>query len=336
MLTEKNLQPQAQAEWPLISVVICNYNYGRFVGQAIESVFQQTYPRVELIVVDDGSTDESHSVIRAYGDRIKSVFQPNQGQGPALSAGIALAKGEFISLLDADDYFHPDKLQLVVNAFLTHPNWVQITHPWIVVDREGTRRGRSSMTHSIGDVTQLLLDWGKYGWGITSSLSYRQSALAQLVPIPSVPKAADIHLTTGAPFQGEVGALPEHLMFYRIHGKNRCAHSGNVEYFLQQREGTAACINRAVHRAGLSAQFDLARDVDYRCFRAVIQPIPLTERIAILVRSVQECVALRRTLRDSAQRLLQRAICLLYPQVAREYLALGLKDYVRLKLYIGG
>ena len=89
--------------YPLVSILINNYNYDRFISQAIDSALNQTYPNVEVIVVDDGSTDNSLVVIRNYRDRITPVVKNNGGQASALNAGFSICKGEIICLLDADD-----------------------------------------------------------------------------------------------------------------------------------------------------------------------------------------------------------------------------------------
>ena len=123
----KSLQltkPSLSQQNPLVSVIIGNYNYGYFLAEAIESVLQQTYRHFELIVVDDGSTDNSREVIESYGEQVVAIFQPNKGQGEAFNVGITKAQGEIICFLDADDYYHPDKLNKIVSGFCNHPQWV--------------------------------------------------------------------------------------------------------------------------------------------------------------------------------------------------------------------
>src|SRR5437762_9779476 len=87
----------------LASIIIDNYNYGRFLRDAIDSALAQTYPHAEVIVVDDGSTDNSREVIASYGDRIKPILKENGGQGSAFNAGFAASSGDVILFLDADD-----------------------------------------------------------------------------------------------------------------------------------------------------------------------------------------------------------------------------------------
>ncbi|MDV3353321.1 glycosyltransferase [Leptothoe sp. LEGE 181152] len=102
---------------PLVSILINNYNYGSFVNQAIDSALHQTYENIEVIVVDDGSQDDSQDVIRSYGDKVIAVLKDNGGQASALNAGFAKSNGEIICLLDADDLYLPNKVLDVVNIF---------------------------------------------------------------------------------------------------------------------------------------------------------------------------------------------------------------------------
>ena len=94
----------------LVTVVIPNHNYGRFLETTIESVLLQTYSNIEIIVVDNGSTDNSRSVLENFGDKVTTYFLENNGQANARNFGIQNSAGKFIALLDADDYWHPEKI----------------------------------------------------------------------------------------------------------------------------------------------------------------------------------------------------------------------------------
>ncbi len=99
---------------PLISVIIPNYNHTHFISNAIQSVLAQTYSNFEIIVVDDGSTDDSQAVIAGFGDKVHYIWQENQGLGAARNTGIRAAAGEFVALLDADDQWNPDYLENMI------------------------------------------------------------------------------------------------------------------------------------------------------------------------------------------------------------------------------
>jgi glycosyltransferase involved in cell wall biosynthesis len=98
-----------------ISVIIPNYNYGRYLSEAIESALNQTYSNIEVIVVNNGSTDNSLEILRAYGGKIKLIDQQNLGQSGARNSGLIHAEGDYIAFLDADDYWHPTKIEKQVS-----------------------------------------------------------------------------------------------------------------------------------------------------------------------------------------------------------------------------
>ncbi len=106
-----------------ISVVIPNYNYEKYVGQAIESVLAQTCQPLEIIVVDDGSTDNSVNVVNRFGPPVKLVQQRNQHLSAARNTGIRAARGEWIALLDSDDTWDSRKLELQIGALQENPEW---------------------------------------------------------------------------------------------------------------------------------------------------------------------------------------------------------------------
>ncbi len=105
---------------PLVSVVIPVYNGERFLAAAIESALEQTYRPLEVIVVDDGSTDRSATVARSFAG-VEVIDQEHAGPGAARNRGIAAASGEFLAFLDADDLMPPDKLELQVGYLREHP-----------------------------------------------------------------------------------------------------------------------------------------------------------------------------------------------------------------------
>ena len=106
---------------PRVSVVITTYNSARYLPETLESVFAQSYPEVEVIVVDDGSRDDTAALARGFGDRIRLFERPHEGLGPARAAGMAAATGEYIACLDSDDLWDPDALTVQVEVATRNP-----------------------------------------------------------------------------------------------------------------------------------------------------------------------------------------------------------------------
>lgn len=105
-----------------ISVIIGTYNHGRYIASCIESVLAQTYGKCEIIIIDDGSTDNTAGVVKPYQDRVNYRHQQNQGRGASRNAGIRMASHEWIAFLDADDLWEPTKIEKQVAAIVAHPD----------------------------------------------------------------------------------------------------------------------------------------------------------------------------------------------------------------------
>ena len=124
---------------PLVSVVIPTYNYGRYVGETVESALAQTYPHVEILVVDDGSTDDTRQRLAAYGNRLRYLYQENRGLSAARNAGIRAAQGEFVALLDSDDLWLPEKLGQQVAVWVREPDFGLVATERFAIDETGRR-----------------------------------------------------------------------------------------------------------------------------------------------------------------------------------------------------
>jgi glycosyltransferase involved in cell wall biosynthesis len=122
----------------LISVIIPAYNQGHYLAQAIESVLAQTLGEFEIIVVDDGSTDNTSAVATSFDDpRIRVIYQDNAGLSAARNTGLRLARGAYITLLDSDDAFLPEKLARLRGALEAHPEWGFVAGPALLMDETG-------------------------------------------------------------------------------------------------------------------------------------------------------------------------------------------------------
>ena len=191
---------------PLASIIINNYNYGRFLKEAIESALNQTYSHVEVIVVDDGSVDISRQVIESYGSRVFSVFKENGGQGSAFNAGFRLSRGEILCFLDADDFLLPNAMGEIARAF-SENSPVKVQWRLNVIDASGRKTG-SLMPPQMppeGDFKSKIIQEGPfYDWQLTppsSGNAYARSFIEKVFPMPepSFRNGADVYFTVLAP-----------------------------------------------------------------------------------------------------------------------------------------
>jgi len=133
---------------PLVSIVIPCFNAEPFIGEAIESALGQTYPHKEVIVIDDGSTDQSLEVIRSFGDRLRWETGPNRMACAARNRGLELANGEFVQFLDADDLLHVDKLEKQVpQALANRPQIVYCQWTSELIEEGAGNLQSSSLTY---------------------------------------------------------------------------------------------------------------------------------------------------------------------------------------------
>lgn len=204
----------------LISIVVNNYNYARFLGAAIDSALAQSHSEVEVVVVDDGSSDASRDVMSSYGSRIQVVLKENGGQASAFNAGFQRTSGDIVMFLDADDTLSPNAAAAVARAWRLGVSKVHF--PLEVMDEYGRATGKHHPRQRLGagDLIEVLLKYGAYTTAPTSGNAFCRRFLEKVLPIPESEwkDDADCYLVFLAPFHGPVIALPEALARYRVHG----------------------------------------------------------------------------------------------------------------------
>ena len=209
---------------PLVSVIIDNFNYARFICAAIDSALAQTYAPIEVIVVDDGSTDNSRDVISSYGSRVSAVFKSNGGHASAFNAGFRASRGSIVIFLDADDALLPSAVEEVVRAW--HPGTAKAQFVLAHVDADGHALGAivpfSPGQMLDGDIRASILDAGGYVGVPTSGNAFARTVLDRLLPLSESQwrQAADTSLEIIAPFLGDVISLRKTLGCYRVHEAN--------------------------------------------------------------------------------------------------------------------
>ena len=276
---------------PLVSVILTSYNYARYVGEAIDSVFAQSHRNCELLIVDDGSTDGSPEVIREkLADApfpVHAVYQENRGQAAAMNAAFAVAKGEVLAFLDSDDHWTPTKLEEMLAFMRGHPGGGLYQHQ--------VEDGRGVPYHDplcSGDYYRKWKALGEVNTAIrhdlflvfvpTSGLMFRRDVLDQVFPVPDQLVACpDTFLAFQSCRFGPLYSNPRVLGTWRSHDSN----AGKKNRFSYKKYGVPVVLGSINDR-----------------FRALGEPIRLTYRPAAVlwepVRLVREALIRRRKKRS--------------------------------------
>jgi glycosyltransferase involved in cell wall biosynthesis len=212
---------------PLASIIIDNYNYDRFLKEAIDSALNQSYQNTEVVVVDDGSTGSSLEVFASFGERIFPVLKEIGGQASAFNAGFGVSRGEVICFLDADDVLLPTALStaapLLLEADVAKVHW-----PLWAVDAHGRRAGsvfpKQSGLLPEGDLRDDVISSGpdSHVYPPTSGNAWSRRFLRLVLPMPEAEYrvCADSYLLTLAPAVGLIRRVSQPQGCYRVHGAN--------------------------------------------------------------------------------------------------------------------
>lgn len=230
---------------PLISCIVPVFNGERYLGEALDSILKQTYRPLEIIVVDDGSTDTTPAVAACHGDRIRYVRQDNAGAPTARNIGLSLARGEFLAFLDSDDLWHPEKLECQMRRFEAHPELdlcvTYLQNFWIaeLKNEENRFKGHRLSEPVPGYVTQTLLA--------------RRSAFHRVGPFDHtlrVGDPADWFLRAGE--QGLVTEmLPDVLVNRRMHESNMSMQAGTRRMTSRMQDSMLRVVKASLDRRRL-------------------------------------------------------------------------------------
>lgn len=207
----------ARPSVPLVSVVIPAFQAERFISDAIESVLAQTYPAVECVVVDDGSTDGTAAAVEAYGDGVTLIRQANRGVAAARNTGIDKSAGQLIALLDADDVWSPRKLAAQVAAWQRRPETGLVLCGYRMVRADGRATGVVRPT----DPARLIRSWlALEGNGplLPSTGLIPRAVLEENGGFDErLSTSVDLHMAWTIMARHPVVGLPDVLVHYRIH-----------------------------------------------------------------------------------------------------------------------
>lgn len=250
----------------VVDIVINNHNYGAFLEDAIESACGQTHERVNVLAVDDGSTDDSRQILARYGDRIGLILQENAGQAAALNAGMERCEGDVVIFLDADDVLRPEAAAHVAAAFAADEGVSKVQFRMETIDAQGRPTGELKPAAHLplpnGDVREAELAYPyDLVWMATSANAFRSEALRRILPIPvrEYPvTGADWYLVHLTALLGRVVSLDAVGAGYRVHGANSYElEVGRLDLdHLRQAIGFAASTSRELLR--LAGELELA------------------------------------------------------------------------------
>jgi GT2 family glycosyltransferase len=287
--------------------VVLNFNYARYLGQAIESALVQTYPAVEVVVVDDCSTDDSREVIAAFGDRVVACLRPaNGGMSASANTGFAASRGSRVLFLDADDYLYPHALETMAARW--RPGVVQAQARLDLVDAEGRVEDIFPPLETAfpgGDVRPLLARRGRYPTTVTTGLAFARTALDRVMPIPEAAfdRSADGYLAAVVPLFGEVVAIEQRLGAYRRHAANHSGFAANIatrarwrvdhdaqRYAAMRRHAPAAGVTITAE-PGLADPLHLEERLASLCFDPAHHPYPADRRAALGLHGLRAALA---------------------------------------------
>lgn len=211
---------------PTVTVLIDTYNHERFIEEALVSVLEQDFDpsEMEILVVDDGSTDRTPEIVRKFEPRVRLIRKANGGQASAFNMGIPEARGEFIAFLDGDDWWAPKKLTSVVAAMNSDLGVGIVGHGILIVQPDGCEQPEILLDGfrfraNTMEGARLLCRRGSFLG--TSRMTISTDLLRRIGPVPQpLTVQADEYLSTLAAVLVGVQILPEALTYYRLHDSN--------------------------------------------------------------------------------------------------------------------
>jgi len=238
----------------LVSVIICNYNYGQYLSEAIRSVFDQSYQNLQVIVVDDGSTDDSREILESVDDeRLQLIYQENSGQGAAFNAGFEKCSGEYVAFLDSDDFWYQQKLAVSIPAFQSG-NISIVQHNMHIVDADSAHQGgvHPGVDSGRKSIHESYFKENHTGFFCpTSGIVCRKTDLDKIFPIDANWKiCADVAFTRPLPIFGDIVTLGEELGGYRIHAENNWMNSDDQQKWLENQQAYIDYTNKWLERSG--------------------------------------------------------------------------------------
>lgn len=247
-----------------ISVVIPAYNKGRWIGRAIESVLAQTRPAEEIIVVDDGSTDQTPRVIQNYGEKLRYIRQENAGPSAARNAGIQAATGNWIAFLDADDEWVPRKLELQIEHLQRNPQlrWTTANYYHCLCHTHRCRPANPVLTPGVEVLEDFIPAYGRGFTGCTDTKLIQRDLLLDAGGFPVEQRGLeDLDLWLRIAYrEPRIGYLSVPLAIYHL-------QTGQQNVSITYRSGQT-CLELLDRHLSLSAKWE--RDEAFRALAGIL------------------------------------------------------------------
>lgn len=246
-----------------VSVLINNYNYAPYLAACIDSVLKQSYANIEIIIYDDGSSDNSLDIIKKYGDCLTLIGKPNYGKYPSFNQGNAIyeafkvSTGEIICLLDSDDCFVASKVEKIVTVFKNQPEISMVQHRMQEIDLDGNPNGNFKkkgiiitenpleMMYKTKRIDQYFMQ--------TSALSFRRDFLEKHLPFDETNFEyvwPDVRLTRTVLFSSKFKTMIEPLSQYRVHPDNDSKKLSDKNYYYTFLKQQQDFINQLASKSG--------------------------------------------------------------------------------------
>ena len=240
---------------PKVSVLMSIYNGARYLQESVESILSQTFTNFEFIIIDDGSTDQSLAILEGYAqqdNRIHLISQQNMGLPKSLNKALAIAKGEFIARMDADDISRPERFERQVEYLNNHPYCVALGCEVLQIDMDSAPICQMGVLLVHNEIEAELLQ-GHGGVIRHPAVMMRRNALVAIAGYRDDFKTAeDLDLYLRLAEQGQLANLSDILLEYRIH-----IASVNFAKYEQQTQEVKAILKQAYARRGLEMPEDI-------------------------------------------------------------------------------
>jgi glycosyltransferase involved in cell wall biosynthesis len=239
---------------PTVTVLIDTYNQERFIEEALVSVVEQDFPPadMEILVVDDGSTDRTPQIVRKFEPRVRLIQKKNGGQASAFNVGIPEARGEIVAFLDGDDWWSRNKLSRVVEAMSADKELGIVGHGIVIVHRDGSeqletlREPLRFQCNTLEGVRLFRVRGSLLG---TSRMTIRADLLRRIGLVPeALTVEADEYFFTLASVLAPAAILPDALTFYRLHDANAFLIAGNDPARIRRKQEALAALARALEQ----------------------------------------------------------------------------------------